>query len=155
VRFHADPDPEHWLQVLKKRHIFCTIGSILATRHGFQAKAEELEEEYTQYTGKNNNNNNKAILSKLIMENPFDVADNDVEELADLSLAARVRVLRMITDYRLGADDIPERLKAGGCIFGGPDIQAFHLKAFHSRAVRHPLFQIRIDNSRKDPDPGG
>ncbi len=47
------------------------------------------------------------------MENPFDVADNDVEELADLSLAARVRVLRMITDYRLGADDIPERLKAG------------------------------------------
>jgi hypothetical protein len=71
-----------------------------------------LEEEYTQYIGKNNNNN-KAILSKLIMENPFDVADNDVEELADLSLAARVRVLRMITDYRLGADDIPERLKAG------------------------------------------
>jgi hypothetical protein len=97
---------------LKKRHIF-PIGSILTTRHGFQAKAEEMEEEYTQYTGKNNNNNNKAILSKLIMENPFDVADNDVEELADLSLAARVRVLRMITDYRLSADDIPDRLKAG------------------------------------------
>jgi len=49
----------------------------------------------------------------MLMENPFDVADNDVEELADLRLSERVRLLRMITDYRLSADDIPELLKAG------------------------------------------
>lgn len=72
------------------------------TKQLFQTKAEELEEDY---------GDNKNLLSLMTMENPFEAADNDVEELADLNLAARVRVLRLVTDFRLEAEDIPARLK--------------------------------------------
>ena len=68
----------------------------------FQSKAEEVEEDY---------GDNKSLLALLKAENPFDTAEEDVEELADLSLPALVRVLRMLTDYRLEAEDIPELVK--------------------------------------------
>ena len=64
----------------------------------FRSRAEELEED-----------SGGVIVPPA---NPFDdAAEEDVEELSELSLAGRVRVLRLLTDYRLEGEDIPERLK--------------------------------------------
>lgn len=78
------------------------------TKQLFQTRAEELEEAFSI----DDNNRNRTVLALLAtVENPFEKADTDVEELADLSLAARVRVLRLLTDYRLEGEDMPDQLK--------------------------------------------